>query len=240
MLDKLVAQGLEPRIELVRIGRVITDAEGREKGAAAAISRLRDAIIETRARRDSAQQNFKATAREELNRSIGELRAIEQGLPALEDRFDRTALKAPVRGVVNRVFVNTVGGVAKPGDPLVELVPADDPLVVEAMVSPKDIGFIKLGQDSRVKLTAYDYSIYGAMPGKVVQVGADSISNERGESFYLVRVQTEKKAIDNLGSPLPIMSGMQAQVDIITGAKTVLRYLLKPLIAVQESAFRER
>ena len=240
MLEKLVAQGLEPRIELVRIGRVITDADGREKGAAAAISRLRDAIIETRARRDSAQQNFKALAREEMNRAIAELRAIEQGLPALEDRFDRTALKAPVRGIVNRVFVNTVGGVAKPGDPLVELVPADDPLVVEAMVSPKDIGFIKLSQDSRVKLTAYDYSIYGAMPGKVVQVGADAITNERGESFYLVRVQTEKKAIDNLGSSLPIMSGMQAQVDIITGSKTVLRYLLKPLIAVQENAFRER
>jgi adhesin transport system membrane fusion protein len=240
MLDKLVAQGLEPRIELVRIGRVISDAEGREKGAAAAIGRLRDAIIETRARRDSAQQNFKAVARDELNRSLAELRAIEQGLPALEDRFDRTALKAPVRGVVNRVFVNTVGGVAKPGDPLVELVPADDPLVVEAMVSPRDIGFIRLGQDGRVKLTAYDYSIYGAMPGKVVQVGADAITNERGESFYLVRVQTEKKAIDNLGSPLPIMSGMQAQVDIITGSKTVLRYLLKPLIAVQENAFRER
>ncbi|MBN8493649.1 MAG: HlyD family type I secretion periplasmic adaptor subunit [Burkholderiales bacterium] len=240
MLEKLVAQGLEPRIELVRIGRIITDAEGREKGAAAAISRLRDAIVETRARRDSAQQNFKATAREEMNRSLAELRAIEQGLPALEDRFDRTALKAPVRGVVNRVFVNTVGGVAKPGDPLVELVPADDPLVVEALVSPKDIGFIQLGQPSRVKLTAYDYSIYGAMPGKVVQVGADAVTNERGESFYQVRVQTEQNAIDSLGKALPIISGMQAQVDIITGSKTVLRYLLKPLIAVSENAFRER
>lgn len=240
MLEKLVAQGLEPRIELVRIGRVISDAEGRDKGAQAAITRLRDAIIETRARRDSAQQNFKAQARDELNRALGELRAIEQGLPALEDRFDRTALKAPVRGVVNRVFVNTVGGVAKPGDPLVELVPADDPLVVEALVSPKDIGFVKLGQSGRVKLTAYDYSIYGAMPGKVVQVGADAVTNERGEAFYQVRVQTEKKAVDSLGSQLPIISGMQAQVDIVTGSKTVLRYLLKPLIAVQENAFRER
>ena len=240
MLEKLVAQGLEPRIELVRIGRVITDAEGRDKGAQAAITRLRDAIIETRARRDSAQQNFKAQARDELNRALGELRAIEQGLPALEDRFDRTALKAPVRGVVNRVFVNTVGGVAKPGDPLVELVPADDPLVVEALVSPKDIGFVKLGQSGRVKLTAYDYSIYGAMPGKVVQVGADAVTNERGEAFYQVRVQTEKKAVDSLGSQLPIISGMQAQVDIVTGSKTVLRYLLKPLIAVRENAFRER
>ena len=237
---KLVAQGLEPRIELVRIGRIINDAEGREKGAQAAIGRLRDAIIETRARRDSTQQNFRATAREEMNRAIGELRAIEQGLPALEDRFDRTALKAPVRGVVNRVFVNTVGGVAKPGEPLVELVPADDPLVVEAMVSPKDIGFIRVGQDSRVKLTAYDYSVYGALPGQVVQVGADAVTNERGESFFLVRVQTQKKAIESLGSALPIMSGMQAQVSIVTGSKTVLRYLLKPLIAVQENAFRER
>jgi membrane fusion protein, adhesin transport system len=108
------------------------------------------------------------------------------------------------------------------------------------MVSPKDIGFIRLGQPSRVKLTAYDYSIYGAMPGTVVQVGADAVGNERGESFYLVRVQTEKKAIESLGSALPIISGMQAQVDIITGSKTVLRYLLKPLIAVQENAFRER
>ncbi len=240
MLDKLVAKGLEPRIELVRIGRVITDAEGRDQGAQAAISRLRDAIVETRARRDNAQQLFKAQARDDLNRALAELRAIEQGLPALEDRFDRTALKAPVRGVVNRVFVNTVGGVAKPGDPLVELVPADDPLVVEAMVSPRDIGFIKLGQAGRVKLTAYDYSIYGALPGTVVQVGADAISNERGEAYYLVRVQTDKKLTDRFGKPLPIISGMQAQVAIITGSKTVLRYLLKPLIAVQENAFRER
>ncbi len=240
MLEKLVAQGLEPRIELVRIGRIISDAEGRDKGARAAISRLRDAITETQARRDSAKQNFKAQAREELNRALGELRAIEQGLPALEDRFDRTAMKAPVRGVVNRVFVNTVGGVAKPGDPLVELVPADDPLVVEAMVSPRDIGFIALGQDSRVKLTAYDYSIYGAIPGIVVQVGADAVSNERGEAFFLVRVETQRKLMDRQGKPLPIISGMQAQVDIITGSKTVLRYLLKPLIAVQENAFRER
>jgi adhesin transport system membrane fusion protein len=240
MLEKLVAQGLEPRIELVRIGRVISDADGRERSARAAIERLRDAIVETRARRDSAQQSFRTQSREELNRALTELRTIEQGLPALEDRFDRTALKAPVRGVINRVFVNTVGGVAKPGDPLVELVPADDPLIVEATVSPRDIGFIKFGQEARVKLTAYDYSIYGALPGTVVQVGADAVNNERGEAYYLVRVQTQKKTLDNLGKPLPIISGMQAQVDIITGSKTVLRYLLKPLIAVRESAFRER
>lgn len=240
MLDKLVAQGLEPRIELVRIERVISEAEGRDLGARAATVRLQQAIVETQARRDSAQEQFRAEARDELNRAIAELRALEQGMPALEDRFDRTTLKAPVRGIVNRVLVNTVGGVAKPGDVLIELVPADDKLVVEAMVNPRDIGFVQVGQMARVKLTAYDYSIFGAMPGKVVQVGADAITNERGEAFYLVRVETDAKAVESLDKQLPVISGMQAQVDIVTGSKTVLTYLLKPLIAVRESAFRER
>lgn len=240
MLDGLVTQGLEPRIELLRIDRTISDAEGRNQGAVVTIDRLHQAIIEMQARRDSSQQAFRTQARDELNRSIGELRAMEQGLPPLEDRVDRTALRAPVRGVVNRVFVNSVGGVAKPGDALVELVPADDQLVVETMVNPRDIGFVHVGQDARVKLTAYDYTIFGAMPGKVIQIGADAITTERGESFYLVRVETQTKVVESLDRKLPIVSGMQAQVDIVTGSKTVMTYLLKPLIAVRESAFRER
>ena len=240
MLDGLVTQGLEPRIELLRIDRVISDSEGRNQGAVVTIDRLHQAIIEMQARRDSSQQAFRTQARDELNRSIGELRAMEQGLPPLEDRVDRTALRAPVRGVVNRVFVNSVGGVAKPGDALVELVPVDDQLVVETMVNPRDIGFVHVGQDARVKLTAYDYTIFGAMAGKVIQIGADAITTERGESFYLVRVETQTRVVESLDGKLPIVSGMQAQVDIVTGSKTVMTYLLKPLIAVRESAFRER
>jgi membrane fusion protein, adhesin transport system len=240
MLEKLVAEGLESRIELVRIARVISEADGREQGSKVAIDRVQHAIQETRARRDSMQNNFRSQAREELVRSMAELRAIEQGMPALEDRVERTGLKAPVRGVVNRVFVNSLGGVAKPGEPLVELVPADDQLVVEAMLSPRDIGFVQVGQTARVKLTAYDYSIYGALPGKVIQVGADAVANERGEAFYVARIETEARAVESLDRKLPIISGMQAQVDIVTGSKTVLSYLLKPLIAVRENAFRER
>ena len=240
MLEKLVAQGLEPRIELVRIERTISEAEGREQSARVTIERLQQAIVETQSRRDSAQQQFRAQARDELTRSIAELRALEQGMPALEDRVDRTSLKAPVRGVVNRVMVNTVGGVAKPGDVLIELVPADDQLVVEAMVSPRDIGFVQPGQVARVKLTSYDYSIFGAMTGQVTQVGADAITNERGEAFFLVRVKTDHKVVESIDRKLPVISGMQAQVDIVTGSKTVLSFLLKPLIAVRESAFRER
>jgi adhesin transport system membrane fusion protein len=240
IMEKLVAQGLEPRIELVRLDRAISEAEGRLSSARAVIPRAQQAIIEARARADSVQKQFRTQAREDLNRSTADLRALEQSMPALEDRVERTELKAPVRGIVNRVFVNTVGGVAKPGDPLVELVPADDPLVVEAMVNPKDIGFVVLGQTARVKLTAYDYSLFGAMPGKVVQISPDAITNERGESFFTVRVETERTMFENLDKKLPIMSGMQAQIDIVTGSKTVLSYLLKPVIAVRESAFRER
>ena len=240
IMEKLVAQGLEPRIELVRLDRAISEAQGRLNSAQAVIPRARQGIIEARARADSVQKQFRTQAREELNRTTGDLRAMEQGMPALEDRVERTELKAPVRGIVNRVFVNTLGGVAKPGDPLVEIVPADDPLVVEAMVNPKDIGFVVLGQTARVKLTAYDYSLFGAMPGKVVQISPDAITTERGESFFTVRIETERTMFENLDKKLPIMSGMQAQVDIVTGSKTVLSYLMKPVIAVRESAFRER
>ena len=240
IMEKLVAQGLEPRIELVRLDRAISEAEGRLSSTTAVIPRAQHAIIEAKARAESIQKQFRSQAREELNRATGDLRALEQGIPALEDRVDRTELKAPVRGIVNRVFVNTVGGVAKPGDPLVEIVPADDPLIVEAMINPRDIGFVLVGQPARVKLTAYDYSLFGAMPGKVVQISPDAITNERGESFFLARVQTERTMFENLDKKLPIMAGMQAQVDIVTGSKTVLSYLLKPVIAVRESAFRER
>ena len=240
MLEKLVAQGLEPRLELVRIERTMAEAQGRERSAKLAIERLQEAIAETRSRRDGQQQQFRTQAREDLGRTTAELRALEQGLPALEDRVDRMDVRSPVRGTVNRVLVNSVGGVARPAEVLVEVVPADDPLIVEAMVSPRDIGFVQAGQPARVKLTAYDYSIYGAMSGRVTQVGADAITGERGETYYLVRVATDAKTIESLGRKLPVIAGMQAQVDIVTGSKTVLAYLLKPLIAVRESAFRER
>ncbi len=169
----------------MRLDRAISETEGRLSSAKAVIPRAQQAIIEAQARAPSSvQKQFRTQAREELNRATTDLRALEQGMPALEDRVERTELKAPVRGIVNRVFVNTVGGVAKPGEPLVELVPADDPLIVEAMINPKDIGFVLVGQIARVKLTAYDYSLFGAMPGKVVQISPDAITNERGESFF--------------------------------------------------------
>jgi adhesin transport system membrane fusion protein len=125
----------------------------------------------------------------------------------------------------------------------VEIVPSDDLLVVEAKINPKDIGFVKLGQKAKVKLTAYDYSIFGSIEGRIVNISADAVSNEeRGQQqyFYLARIETNSSIMNSIGKKLPIIPGMQAQVDVITGQKTVLRYLLKPIIGVKENAFRER
>jgi len=239
-IARLVERGLEPRLELVRVDRSMADQEGRAKVAGVSIRRLGSAINEMRARQDAMVRQFRSEALNELNRTLADLNALKQGMPALEDKVARTEIRAPMKGIVNRVFVATLGGIVRPGDPIVEVVPADEQLVVEALVQPKDIGFVKLGQAARVKITAYDYSIFGAMDGTVINVGADAVPNEKGEAFYQVRIETKTKAIEVIGKKLPIMPGMQAQIDIITGKKTILQFLSKPIVAVKENAFRER
>ena len=185
-------------------------------------------------------RQFRSEALNELNRTMADLNPLKQSMPALVDKVSRTEIKAPMKGIVNRVFVTTIGGTVRPGDPIVEVVPEDDQLVVEALVLPKDIGFVKLGQPARVKITAYDYSIFGAMDGKVQSISADAVPNEKGEAFFQVRIETKTKAIEAIDKKLPIMPGMQAQIDIITGKKTILQFLSKPIVAMKENAFRER
>ena len=237
---RLVERGLEPRLELVRLDRALAEQQGRADVTLVSIERIRSAIGEMSARRDSVVRQFRSDALNELNRTLAELSPLRQGVPALADRLARTEIRAPMKGIVNRVFVNTVGGIVKPGEPIMEVVPADDQLVIDAMVSPKDIGFIKLGQPARVKITAYDYSIFGAMDGTVQNISADAVPNEKGEAFYMVRIETKTRAIEVLDKKLPIQPGMQAQVDIVTGKKTILQFLSKPLVAMRENAFRER
>lgn len=237
---RLVERGLEPRLELVRMDRAMAEQEGRVSGASVTVERLRSAILEIGARKDALVRQFRSEALGELNRTLVDLNPIRQSVPALSDKVARTVIKAPMKGIVNRVFVTTVGGTVRPGDPIVEVVPADDQLVVEAMVSPKDIGFVKLGQTARVKISAYDYSIFGAMDGVVQGISADAVPNEKGEAFFQVRIETKTKAIEALDKKLPIMPGMQAQIAIITSKKTILQFLSKPLVALKENAFRER
>jgi adhesin transport system membrane fusion protein len=240
ILSQLVSRGLEPQIELVRLDRLMADAEGRLESARSAIIRLEAALAEVVARKDATLRQIRTQAQSELNQATAELRALEEVMPALADRVGRTELRSPVNGILNRLMITTVGGVVRPGEPVAEVVPVDDQLVFEAMILPQDIGFVKLGQSARIKITAYDFSIFGAMTGTVTQISPDVITNERGESFYLARIETQAPVLLSGERELPVLPGMQAQIDVITGSKTVLQYLSKPVVAVKENAFRER
>ena len=239
-IARLVERGLEPRLELVRADRSLVEQESRVNVARVSIQRVNSGINEIVSRQEALTRQFRSEALNELNRTLADLSPLKQAMPAIEDKLLRADIKSPMKGIVNRVFVTTIGGIVKPGDPIMEVVPADDELVLDAMVLPKDIGFVKLGQNARVKITAYDYSIFGALDGKVTNISADAVPNEKGEAFYQVRIETQTKSIEVIDKKLLILPGMQAQVDIITGKKTILQFLSKPIIALKENAFRER
>ena len=236
----MVERGLEPRLELVRLDRGLAEQQARVDIAPVTIERIRGAITELGSRRAATLGQFKSDALAELNRTMADLNATQQAMPALADKVARTEIRAPMKGVVNRVFVATLGGIVKPGDAILEIVPGDDQLVVEALVLPKDIGFTKLGQHANVKITAFDYAIFGSMSGTVVNISADAVPNEKGEAFYQVKIETKTPIIEAIDKKLSIIPGMQAQVDIVTGKRTILQFLSKPLVALKENAFRER
>ena len=169
-----------------------------------------------------------------------EILRLQESNQALRDKFNRTEITAPLKGVIKQVMVNTIGGVIKPGMDVLEIVPLDDSLLIEARITPADIAFIHPGQEVMVKITAYDFSIYGGLTGKIENIGADTISDDNNLSYYKIRVRTNKSKFGSEGNPLPIIPGMSARVDILTGKKTILHYLLKPVFRAKEKAFRER
>jgi membrane fusion protein, adhesin transport system len=180
-------------------------------------------------------------ARERAARVQVELAVVREGLRAADDRVVRTALRAPVAGTVNRLNVSTIGAVVQPGAPVVEIVPAEDGLLIEANIRPEDVAFLRVGDPASVKITAYDYLIYGTLPGDVVRIGADTLADAEGREFFQVAIRTETNALAGRdGQELPIGPGMVAQVDIRTGTNTVLSYLVRPLVRVKAEALRER
>ena len=180
---------------------------------------------------------FYNQVRRELSEVQAKLSSLNEEKTTLADRVMHADVKSPVRGTVNRLYVNTLGAVVQPGKEVVEIVPLDDLLVLEAKINPKDIAFLRPGLKAQVKFTAYDYAIYGSLEAVVDQIGADTVVDEQGNAYYMVRVHTIKP---ELGENLPIIPGMVAQVDIITGQKTLLTYLLKPILRAKAMAFRER
>jgi adhesin transport system membrane fusion protein len=216
----LAESGVVSRVELLRLETMVNDLEGqleREK------SEYLNEVV-------SRNNEYKT-----------KLNQIEQSILAFEDRVSRTDIKAPLSGIVNKIHVKTLGGVLQPGAPIMEIVPIEDSLLVEAKISPSDIAFVKLEQEATVKLTAYDYSIYGGLEGKVARISADTFLNEEdGQSYYQILIRTGDRSLKTTAERFEILPGMVAQVDIKTGKKSVLDYLLKPLMRAKMNAFTER
>ncbi|MEX0645177.1 MAG: HlyD family type I secretion periplasmic adaptor subunit, partial [Parvularculaceae bacterium] len=170
-----------------------------------------------------------------------EFAEVSGGMPAIEDKVARTDVKSPIDGIVNRVMVTTVGGVVQPGETIVEIVPSEDTLLIEARIKPADIGFLRIGQAARVKLSAYDSSVYGALDGIIETISPDAIEDEeKQERHYLIKVRTDKKALPTKHGDLQILPGMAAEVDILNGKRTVLAYILKPIADIQSKALKDK
>lgn len=240
MVAPMVERGAANKMELLQLDRQIAQQRAELNGLRLALPRSQTAVKEADERINELKSGFRATAQRELAEKTIEMNTVRETMTAHKDRTERSEIRAPMDGIVKDIKISTVGGVARAGEPIMEIVPVDDLLVVEARIKPSDIAFINPGQKAVVRLSSYDFSIYGAMQGNVTEVGADSFTTEKGESFYRVRVETSAEKLRKGDKEYDIKSGMQATVDIITGRKTVMQYLLKPFIKASQTALRER
>lgn len=232
-------QGAVSEVEILRLQRQVNDLRGELDEAKFAIPRAQAELAEIEQRRLELDAGARKEARAELNEVAAELNALNAGNVALEDRVLRTQVRSPIRGVVKSLLVRTVGGVVQPGMDLVEIVPVGESLVVEVKVKPRDIAFLRPGLPAKVKLTAYDFAIYGGLEAQVEHISADTFVEENGDAFYLVRVRTKEPALVRGNKAYSIIPGMTAEVDVLVGEKSVLSYLLKPVLRARENALRE-
>lgn len=236
----MAAQKVLSDVELLRLERQASDIKGELDATRLAIPRLESALQEARNKVEGAQAKFRSDAALELSQARAELEGTSASNVAMIDRLERTTVRSPVNGIVKQIKVTTVGGVIQPGSEVMEIVPIEDNLLVEAKVRPADVAFLRPGQKAMVKVTAYDYSIYGGLDATLETITADSITNDKGESFYLVRVRTATNRFGSSNKPLPIIPGMLTTVHIQTGEKSVLSYFMKPIMKARSEALRER
>lgn len=240
MIAPLVEKGSAPKLELLQLERALKEKTSELNGLESSLPRAKSAIDEAKARLADLESTMKADAQKELAAKLTEMNEIRERLTALKERKTRKEIRSPVSGTVQDIKVKTIGGVIKPGEDFIKIVPKDDQLIVEARVKPSDRAFIYPGQQAMIKLTAYDFSIYGGLKGELLDISADTFEDEKGNSYYRVRLRTFETQLKHNGEVLPIIPGMVASVDILTGKKTVMQYLLKPLIKTLDNAMNER
>jgi len=238
----LLAQGAVSEVDLLKLERTVNDLRGELQQTVLAIPRLEAALSSSRRKLDELQISFRTEAQRDLNTTRAEYVRIVEMNRASQDRVTRSIVRSMVKGAVNEIKVNTIGGVVQPGQELMSIVPLEDRLLIEANVSPQDIGFLRPGLPAIIKISAYDFSIYGGLDAVVMHISADTITDEKGNSFYQIRAETTDKSYltGKQGEQLQIIPGMSATVDILTGQRTVLEYLLKPIIKAKREALRER
>jgi len=240
MSTPLVTSGAVSPVEILRLRRSAVEIRGSMDATTLAIPRADSAINEIKSKVQESEFAFRSDASKELNEKRSDLAKITATSIAIDDRVTRTTVVSPVRGIVKMLKINTIGGVVQPGSDLVEIVPLEDNLLIEAKVRPQDVAFLHPGQKAMVKFSAYDYTIYGGLPAKLELIGADTTTDDKGNSFYLIQVRTDRNHLGSDAKPLLIIPGMTATVDIITGEKSVLDYLLKPVLKARTEALRER
>ncbi|MCW9035139.1 MAG: HlyD family type I secretion periplasmic adaptor subunit [Rhodospirillales bacterium] len=241
LIAPLVKQGIVPKLDHLRLRKEVGDIRGEIEATKLAIPRAEAVLREAEQRVSDRQLNFQSESRLQYNKKMAEMAAINQTLLAAKDRVSRTEVRSPLKGVVKELKIRTVGGVIQPGQALMEVVPLQDNLLVEAKIRPADIAFIKPGQPVTVKFTAYDFSIYGGLSGSLQRISADTIVDEKsGEAFYKIIVKTDVNYLEKYNKKLPIIPGMVASVDLLTGEKTILDYILKPILKTKSRALQER
>ncbi|MGE4498416.1 MAG: HlyD family type I secretion periplasmic adaptor subunit [Deferribacterales bacterium] len=240
LMNPLFKKGLVSELEFIQLKQKELDNRKEIDETTKSIESLEYQVVEARNAVNEIEGRQKSEAQTELNKVIAEIEQITNTQVAIEDRVKRTMVRSPVDGTVKQLLINTVGGIAKPGMDIIEIVPNDDTLLIEAKIKPSDIAFIYPGQSAVVKLTAYDFAIYGGLEGKVIHVSADTITDEKDEEYYLVRIETDKNYLGTEDNKKDIMVGMTVQADIITGKKTIIQYIMKPILRAKYNALRER
>jgi membrane fusion protein, adhesin transport system len=236
----LVNEGIVSRVDLLKMQRQLNDMQGELENARLLLPKQNSLLREAILKRKDVAFKFRVDAQKEMEEKQSRLSQLNEGQIGLQDRVSRTSVTSPVDGTIKTLKVNTVGGVVQPGMDIVEIVPSEDNLLIEAKVLPKDIAFLRPGLTAMVKFSAYDFAIYGGLHGKLEHISADTIQDDKGNAFYLVRVRTDRSFLGDAAAPLPIIPGMMASVDIVTGKKSVLEYLMKPILRAKQSALRER
>lgn len=237
----LAKKNIVSKIELYKLERSVNELKGELSAIRLLTPKLKSALEESILNRRETVLAYRSEARAKLNELQNKLSRINEAQVGAQDKVTKALIVSPVVGTIKTIHINTLGGVVKSGEIIAEIVPTEDMLMVEAKIKPRDIGFIYPGLPAVVKITAYDFARYGGLKGKVVHISADTTQDEEGNSFYLIRVKTDDSSIRNKDNEeMPIIPGMMSEVDVITGKRTILEYILNPILRANEAALRER